>query len=88
MFYITAELLKRIKTIPVAYPQYYDPQKRTDAIMQQVRQLLEDYTFRGHNNCPLLWSDRKWCEFLKEKVEESIPLLRYNPDMNLPPGYI
>ena len=66
----------------------YDPQKRADAIMTKVESLVEDYIFNGHKSCPLLWTDRKWCEFLKEKVEDAIPLLKYHPDMNLPPDYL
>ena len=77
----------RIRTIPVVYPDYYDPEKRADAIMGMTEDLFYDYVMRGHKSCPLLWSERKWLEFLKEKVEDAIPMLRYNTDMNMPPDY-
>ena len=56
--------------------------------MNAVEELFYTYVMRGHKSCPLLWSERKYMDFLKEKVEDAISMLRYNTDMNLPPDYV
>ena len=77
----------RIKHIPVAYPDIYDPERRADVILDKAEELFYEYVMEGHKSCPLLWSERKWLEFFKEKVEDALPLLKYNTYMNLPPDY-
>ena len=52
--------------------------------MDKTDELMRDYIFNKHASCPLLWSKRKWNQFLKEKIEESIPLLKFDEDMNIP----
>ena len=55
--------------------------------MNKVDELIWEYLFKGHASCPILWSKRKWKQFLEEKVEDAILQLQDNEDMNLPDDY-